>query len=284
MSAYPKLPRLPLITSANEPWNGIYLQHDRQPAFEITEHSHSQHTLIIGLENELQAEWSIDGRFKELKYNQGDIFIVPAQATHKACWKRESESLMLAIEPDCLVDVAVDSINSDRLEIVPQFATADLRLSQIAQWLLIELREKQAGSNLYSESLIAMLMIHLLRNHTTTEPKLTNYTGGLARHKLRKAIAFINDNLDRNIKLAEIAALVEMSSYHFGKMFKQSIGVTPHQYLVRQRLAKAKRLLRDSSMAIADIGYLVGYKNSSHFSKVFHRHVKSTPKAYRQAL
>ncbi|MEM7761837.1 MAG: AraC family transcriptional regulator [Cyanobacteria bacterium P01_A01_bin.40] len=284
MSVYPKLPRLPLITSENEPWNGIYLQHDRQPAFEITEHSHSQHTLIIGLENELQAEWSIDGRFKELQYNQGDIFIVPAHATHRAYWKRESESLMLAIEPDCLVDVAVDSINSDRLEIIPQFATNDLRLSQIARWLLTELREKQAGSNLYSESLIAMLMIHLLRNYTTKEPKFADYKGGLARHKLRIAIAFINDNLDRGFKLAEIASLLEMSPYHFGRMFKQSVGMTPHQYLVQQRLTKAKELLRCSSIAIADIGHMVGYKNSSHFSKVFHQHLKLTPKAYRQAL
>ena len=281
---YPKLPRSPLITSKNEPWDGIYLQHDRQPAFEIVEHSHSQHTLIIGLENALQAEWSIDGQFKELQYNRGDIFIVPAQATHRAYWKRESEALMLAIEPDYLLNVAVDSIALDRLEIIPQFATTDLRLLQIAQWLLTELREKQAGSNLYTESLIDILKIHLIRNYTASEPKFTDYTGGLAKYKLRKAISFINENLDRSLKLAEIANLLEMSPYHFGRMFKQSVGITPHQYLVQQRLTKAKKLLRCSSIAIADIGYMVGYKNSSHFSKVFHQHVKLTPKAYRQAL
>jgi hypothetical protein len=66
------LPRPPLITSKQD-WDGIYLRHDRQPAFEIPIHTHSQHTLIIGLDNSLQAEWSIDGQFRNLQYGVGDL-------------------------------------------------------------------------------------------------------------------------------------------------------------------------------------------------------------------
>ena len=275
------LPRPPIITSNNENWDGIYLRHDRQPALEIPEHSHPQHTIIIGMENALEAQWSIDGQFRDLQYDKGDVFIVPAGASHKAYWKQESEGIMLALEPDSVVSAAIDSVKSDRLEIVPQFAMTDLRLSQIAQWLLIELREKQMGSSLYIESLTTMLMVHLLRNYCAVEQNIPNYKGGLAQYKLKKAIALINENLHRDLKLVEMANLVTMSPYHFARMFKQSTGYTPHQYLVRQRLAKAKELLRYSDMAIADIGYTVGYKNPSHFAKVFRRHLKVTPKAYR---
>lgn len=111
----PILPRPPLITSDREDWDGIYLRHDRQPAFAIPQHSHSQHTLIVGLDNLLQAEWSIDGQFRFLQYSIGDIFIVPANAPHKAYWKQESEGLLLALEPESLISAAIDSINSDRL-------------------------------------------------------------------------------------------------------------------------------------------------------------------------
>ena len=275
------LPRPPLITSKNENWDGIYLRHDRQPAFEIPQHSHPQHTIIIGMENALEAQWSIDGKFRNLQYNKGDVFIVPAGASHRAYWKQESEGMMLALEPHSVVSAAIDSLLNDRLEIIPQFAVTDLRLSQIAQWLLIELREKQMGSSLYVESLTTMLMVHLLRNYCAVKQNIPDYKGGLAQYKLKKAIAFINENLDRDLRLVEIANLVAMSPYHFARMFKQSTGFTPHQYLVRQRLTKAKELLRYSDMAIADVGYTVGYKNPSHFAKVFRQHLKVTPKAYR---
>lgn len=76
----PTLPLPPLITSQDENWDGIYLRYDRQPAYSIPEHSHARHTLIIGTDNALFAEWSIDGEFKDLQYNQGDIFLI-------RCWR-----------------------------------------------------------------------------------------------------------------------------------------------------------------------------------------------------
>ena len=279
-----KLPCPPLITSKQENWDGVYLQHDCQPPFEIPRHSHAEHTLIIGMDNALKAEWSIDGQFKDLQYNRGDVFVVPAGVPHRAYWKQESEGIMLALKPESVVSAAIDSVNSDRLEIVPQFASTDLRLLQIGKWLLAELQEKQMGSSLYIESLTTMLKVHLLRNYSAVQPTITDYRGGLAKHKQRKAIFFINENLDRDLKLAQIAGLVGMSPYHFARMFKQSTGLTPHQYLVRQRLVKAKELLRYSDMAIADIAYTVGYKNPSHFAKVFRKHIKVSPTDYRNIV
>ena len=280
----PQLPRPPIVTSQNENWDGVYLRHDRQPAFELTEHTHSQHTLIIGMDNRLKAEWSIDGQFKDLQYNQGDVFVVPAGVSHRAYWKQESEGIVLALEPANMVSTALDIVNSERLEIIPQFALTDLRLLQIVRWLLIELQEKQIGSSLYIESLTTMLKVHLLRSYCAIKPNIPNYQGGLAQHKLKKAIAFINENLERDIKLTEIASLAAMSPYHFARMFKQSTSLTPYQYLVRQRLVKAKELLRHSNLAIADIGYEVGYKNPSHFAKVFRRYTKVSPKTYRNTF
>lgn len=281
MNNKPILPRLPLVSSEREDWDGIYLRHDRQPAFVIPQHSHARHTIIIGMDNFLRAEWSIDGQFRSLQYGVGDIFIVPANAPHKAYWKQESEGLTISLEPERAIAAAIDSINSDRIEIIPQFATPDSKLLQMAQWLLIELETKQMGSRLYVESITTALMVHLLRNYCTVEPKIPEYSGGLAQYKLKRAISFIHDNLDSDLRLAEIANLCAMSPYHFARMFKQSTGLTPHQYLVKQRLDRAKELLRHTELAVADIGYQVGYKNPSHFARVFRKHTKLTPKAYR---
>lgn len=187
----PMLPRCPLITSDQENWDGIYLRHDRQPTFAISQHSHSQHTLIIGMDNSLEAEWSIDGQFRTLEYGVGDIFLIPAGASHQAYWKQESEGLLLAIKPEDIVNTMIDSLRCDRLEIIPQFATSDLKMLQMAQWLLTELQTKQMGSRLYVESITTALIIHLLRNYCAPKLEITEYTGGLAKYKLKNQISLI---------------------------------------------------------------------------------------------
>ena len=207
---------------------------------------------------------------------------MPAGASHSAYWKQESEGILLSIEPRSIVNTAIDSIKSDRLEIMPQFATTDPQLLQLAQWLLLELHHQQIGSELYVESLITMLEVHLLRTYSVFEPIIPDYRGGLAKYKLNRVISLINENLERDFKLTDLATVVEMSPYHFARMFKQSTGITPHQYLVRQRINKAKELLRQTKMAIADIGYAIGYQNPSHFAKVFRQQTKVSPTAYRQ--
>ena len=275
------LPRPPLITSQDRGWDGVYLQHDRQPAFALPQHSHSQHTIVIGLDNVLKAEWSIDGQFQDLQYNQGDVFIVPAGADHRAYWKQESEGILLSIEPASMISTTVDLGNSDRLEIVPQFATSDSRLSQIAQWLLLELHQQQMGSRLYVESLITMLEVHLLRSYSVFKPTIPDYQGGLAKYKLDRAIAFIHENLAGDFKLQDLATLVDLSPYHFARMFKQSTGMTPHQYLVEQRIDRAKELLHQTQIGVGEIGYLVGYKNASHFARVFRQQTRVSPTDYR---
>lgn len=166
----PILPRLPLITSDRQDWDGIYLRHDRQPT----------------------------------------------------------------LEPESLTSAAIDSLKSDRLEIMPQFATSDSKLLEMPRWLLIELKEKQMGSRLYVKSITTALMVHLLRNYCVVKSKIPEYSGGLAKYKLRRAIALINDNLDRDLRLSEIANLCAMSPYHFARMFKLSTGLTPHQYIPSQ--------------------------------------------------
>ena len=151
----------------------------RSPASSLNfpEHSHSQHTLIIGMDNELKAEWSINGQFRDLQYNSGDVFIVPAGASHRAYWKQESEGILLSIEPESIANAAIDSVKSKHLEITPQFATSDSQLSQIAQWLLIELHRQQMGSDLYTESLITILKVHLLRSYSIFNPIIPDYKG-----------------------------------------------------------------------------------------------------------
>jgi len=94
---------------------------------------------------------------------------------------------------------------------------------------------------------------------------------------------YIQQNLDKDLTLAELAALVCMSRYHFARLFKGSTGVPPHRFVVRQRIARARGVLATSELSIAEISRLVGFRTPSHFTTVFRHVLGITPGAYRAA-
>jgi AraC-like DNA-binding protein len=115
-------------------------------------------------------------------------------------------------------------------------------------------------SRLYAESMATALSPHLLRRYATKQLVIRDYKGGLPKYKLREAIAYINDHLERNLSLAELAALVQMSPYYFAGLFKQSTGFAPHQYVTKCPIEKAKQLLKRRELKIIEICQLVDFQ------------------------
>jgi AraC family transcriptional regulator len=105
----------------------------------------------------------------------------------------------------------------------------------------------------------------------------------LARDALRRAIRFVNDNLDSKLKWDEIATAVGLDPFTFGRGFKQATGITPRQYIIRCRLRRAMRLLARDELALADIAIEVGFSCQSHLTNQFRKHLGTTPGAFRGA-
>jgi AraC family transcriptional regulator len=105
----------------------------------------------------------------------------------------------------------------------------------------------------------------------------------LARDVLRRAIRFVNDNLDSKLKWDEIATAVGLDPFTFGRGFKHATGITPHQYIIRCRLRRAMRLLARDELALADIAIEVGFSCQSHLTNQFRKHLGTTPGAFRGA-
>ncbi|WP_431193519.1 helix-turn-helix domain-containing protein [Trichocoleus desertorum] len=110
---------------------------------------------------------------------------------------------------------------------------------------------------------------------------MREYTGGLPPHKLNQAITYIHGHLDQDLRLAEIAAIVQMSPHYFATLFKQSTGLAPHQFVTQCRIEHAKWLLAKQELTILEILPQLGFKSQSHFTKVFREQTGLTPTAYR---
>jgi AraC family transcriptional regulator len=105
--------------------------------------------------------------------------------------------------------------------------------------------------------------------------------GALPMSRLRRVTEYIQQSLDKDLPLADLAALVSMSPFHFARLFKGSTGLPPHRFVIRQRIARARACLSTPDLSIAQISRSVGFRTPSHFTTVFRRVTGVTPRRYR---
>ncbi|MBD2437119.1 helix-turn-helix transcriptional regulator [Nostoc sp. FACHB-110] len=281
------LPRSHIKSSYHAKWDSVRLDIHQQPAHETPEHSPQQHIISVNLDNHvIRAERILDGHFQKEDIVNGDVAIIPAHSHHICRWTSETQFLLLTLEPAFLNRIILESVDLQGVELKPHFASPEPLIQQIALALKSELESDGVGSQMYIESLKTTLCIHLLKNHSVASDKVLLFSNqkGLSPRKLRQVISYIQDNLEQDLTLSEIATVVGMSMYHFSRLFKQSTGFAPHQYVMNCRIAKAKKLLIGSEKTIEQISEQVGFQSQSHFTNVFRKFMGITPKLYREQV
>jgi len=116
---------------------------------------------------------------------------------------------------------------------------------------------------------------------TTTTSTTEFKHKGLTHTQLQQVLDYIHAHLDRDLSLAELAEVINISPTYFASLFKQAIEVSPHQYVVQQRVERAKLMLSKTDLAIADIALQVGFSSQSHLNQQFKRLTGMTPKQVR---
>lgn len=216
-------------------------------------------------------------------YSQGDLLITPADTPMITQAEGDVQIVQIRLRAAFVRQVAGETLeqDSDRIELVPAFQTRDPQIDAIATLLLAELHQASSSSRLCTDSLANVLAVHLLRHHATSRSELPTYAGGLPQHQLLQILDYIDAYLSSEMTLADLAALVGMSQFHFGRLFKQSLGLSPYQYLLQQRVERAKQLLKQTDKSIVEIALECGFNSHSHFGRKFRQLTGSTPRAYR---
>jgi len=278
--------RSPLLSSVSAQWDGILVAYDYLLPGQTPEISVKQHGIGIFVEmpEPAQAERLIDGRFRREQVLQGDVVIVPANTWHRTSWNTAGGAIVLGLEPKEFTRTIDEIIERDRIELIPHFATPDPLVHQIGLALKRALENLGSNSRLYAETMTTALMVHLLQYYSAQQLTIPSYTGGLSKLKLQQVVDYIHAHLDRDLSLKELAAIVQMSAHYFSQLFKQSTGITPHQYVIHCRIERAKELLMQRKLTISDVAKVVGFVDQSHFHRHFKRLVGITPKAFLQQV
>ncbi|AZC22709.1 helix-turn-helix domain-containing protein [Pseudomonas sessilinigenes] len=148
---------------------------------------------------------------------------------------------------------------------------------------LIQLNWDEPGERLLTSSLAHEMLGHTLLNQAGLRQGL-RLKGGLAAHQRRLLADYIDSQLDTPLSLGQLAGLCALSEYHFARMFRESFGLPPHQYVLARRLERARLLLRSSTRPLGDIALACGFASASHFTNRFRQALGGTPGEYRQAF
>ena len=269
-----------LFASHCAQWNGIYLEVHRQPPLETPLFSVHQHVITVPRRHMFQAEEIINGKGRSATFHIGDISFAPSNLVRQYRWDTTIETVHLFLEPEFVVQAFRESVSPDRIELKKYFIKSDPLVYQIVLAMMQELEINASKSALYAESAATFLATHLLRHYSIYTDAIPVSENKLLSHKLTQAIDYIQVHLTEDISLAMISTYLGISRCHLCRMFKQSMNLSPYQYVLQQRVERAKLMLQEGKLNIGEIAIACGFAHQSHFNYHFKRITGVTPKVF----
>ena len=226
-----------------------------------------------------------DGRKRGGVVATNDVAITPAGVP--GYWRTDaaSEDMSMLLDGRFVRRAAAGvGVYQQEIEVVPLFSARELQIERVGLLLLSEMKTGGLGGELFAESLANVLALHLLRHHSSlgrVSKQKSERGTGMSERALSQAVDYINDNLSQKLTLAEIAEAAHMSPYHFARSFKKGTGLSPHRYVIQRRVERAKALLANTDLTIAEVARAVGFANHSHLSSHVRRRLGVSPGALR---
>lgn len=282
----PSVNQSPILFSNHSKFTGFDIRHLRVLPGELVEQADPFHKINIPLEGSVLAKkHSSTGRSRTSRVGKGLVCVNPAGQPASVLWEEEMECLTIMLNPVFVAQTAMEQDFSANVEFIETYERPDPLIRHVGLALLAEASAREPVGRMYAESLAQTLIFHLLKKYTVTGslPDAATTRGGLPGFKLRLAKEFINEHLEEEITLAEVAGAVGLSQFHFARTFRRSTGLTPQQYLISQRIHRAKELLANGDLPLVQVSIQAGFKNQSHFTTVFRKFTALTPKAFREA-
>ncbi len=262
----------------------FWVKHLRVLPGELPSHTAKFNEVNLTLDGSLFTErQTSSGKTRSDIADANSMCMMPAGQTVTANWNHEYEYLTIDFSRNYMSQMALEMKLSSRVELKETVSKKDVLIQHLSLAFLAEAEKKEASSRLYSESIAHTLMFHLLKNYSTADFQNKSFSGGLSGSKLRRVTEFINDNLENDLTLTEIAAVAGLSHFHFARAFRKTMNITPQHYITNRRIEKAKELLAKSNLPIVEVGFQTGFKNQSHFTALFRKFTSLTPKIWREA-
>ena len=212
----------------------------------------------------------------EFRYVAGEL-ILPHR--HEGKWVGLVNAPYLQVS---ISEVALTAASRREVELRMYRKFADDRLRGLVTAIQAEMMAGFPNGQLFLDSVEQAIAIALINGHAAGRRPVGIHAGGLGATRLRRIKELVDAKLEDDLSLDEMAQSVGLSAAHFARMFRKSTGETPHQFVVRQRIERAKAMLRDRATRVLDVAVACGFKTQQHFAQVFRDVCGISPTEYRQ--
>ncbi|TXI24963.1 MAG: AraC family transcriptional regulator [Roseateles sp.] len=264
-------------------WSGLPMEMVILPGdAEVRDLQHFFPTLAVAVKGRGKRRYA-SGRSARFLYSAPSMFELysPDHAIDQANWDGELGEVLSIQFPTAMVNRLLHAEGAGF-----RFATThemyDQRLTDLAVALWAEASSGSPRGRLYAEGISMAMLGLLIEEHGAHHPSNPPRRAGLSVAERKRILEYIDQHLAEALALEDLAATLQMSATHFSRSFKAAFGVTPHAFVVEQRIdAACKRLRAEPSAPLAEIAGAVGFSSQSHFTETFRRRIGTTPGNWR---
>jgi AraC family transcriptional regulator len=277
----PLLASRPEVDGARSPWNGLIVEKHRVGAIEVPEHEHPTFCLHLQTSGPVAMDWRSFGKTGHVRSGAGSLIMIAPGTRDSLLWHGPSQRIVASVEPALLTQAAEQIGVRGKWDFENRWTFEDEQLRLLLTEMEREMSAGWAMGSLYGDLLGMSLSIALIRKYGNIAAAPALMKGGLSRPALRDVLGYVEANLERDIRLEELAAVAGLSTFHFARSFRVSVGVTPHQYISNLRVERAKDLLMKPEWSVQQVASAVGFVSASHFAKVFRGVMGVSPTEWR---
>jgi AraC family transcriptional regulator len=263
---------------------GIIIRHGSISGFKATDLVAPFHSFLMNVsDHDIAWEISSGGRTEQVLMKPNQIFFNQANVPFSRCTTDHYEFILILIEPAKMISSAPPIPN--RITFAESYHIKDPNLEYIFRLLLSEIQAGNQNGKLFLENIVSILASHFVKNYSKEQsPELVENVSGFTSEELEKALYYIDKNMSESYKIENLAEEFGISKFNFIKKFKSSTNVTPHQFIIRKKLERSKNLLKEDSLSLADIAYMLNFSDQSHFTNSFKKMYGMTPREFRKTI
>ncbi|KLU23789.1 AraC family transcriptional regulator [Caballeronia mineralivorans PML1(12)] len=270
--------RVNLRSSKGRGWNGFgaALLGISAGAHRLTPSSH--HVVGVHVGPPVKARCVCDQRRDTRIQAHGDADVIPAGLEGQ--WVDDSDCTVLSVwisEPFTRKTLEQLDLRAGDAQIRPQLQMRDPRFQHLAWALQAELEAGDTSDPLYAESLCTAMVVRLIDGAQRVDA-LEGHRRKLAPRTAANVIDFIESNLEQRLTLDELAALAHLSVPHFKVLFRETLGMPVHRYVVQRRVERAKALLLQGKLSTSQVALETGFAHQSHMAHWMNRLLGVTPR------
>jgi AraC family transcriptional regulator len=245
----------------------------------------NDHLMVVHLGGPVSVSGTIDRQSSVRKVPPGGLYLWPAGRSFKVGLDGEVDTFHLHI-PTSIVNEVGGSLTGDEscdVQLTPRMCATDPLLEQLALEICRLLRSRAYRSGLHVDILVQAIAAQLVTHHSSTRLQgMELKPAGFNAIQLSKVKDYVEEHLDQPISLADLAQVSRLSQSHFVRQFRASTGASPHQYVMKRRVERARSLLLNTQQELAQIALDCGFAHQEHLTNTFRRFTGATPASYRR--